>query len=677
MRLYVSLFSLVLCLHSAAQNPAKYADIERKPVNYILPLGKNGLKETYFMMNARVKITRWEKKATVRVSFDFIAGTAENNDPPFKFMYQYNNKYYGDQHLGMESFNGIRVDRDFTKFKVEVMGYGKSKILEVPRGEYFFLEFDNIDIDANKFSVFFPEVTYIAFTGTRHIEEKIRNLEKSNGQSKSSVKKPELESNTGTNQNNTKNQATKSQNNNTKQVEEKNNSKGNSLSSSNKSKNESPVNKNSNQDKSTYEQSAQNESGNVIKNNNINLDGASTFFTDKEGNHYQKIDKHSFKKITKEEYDAGRAAIRENRIQSEQTKKNNDKRFADSVKQSIQQSSDRLFEETQKAHARIERDGNLMMANYYAAKEVGNIKNEMQSASKLKNRYESVEELENDFKAKMGSLSGSSERLASAQNQKLQSNYEYQFRDADATGRAMGEAVVGLGNMFNSISAEKEAEKARRELKEAREEALRKMRVQQKENMLNLRKKLFTTFSNGGLPLSSHRVASKVVYLFSYSFNTDQIENEKPTIKITNVFPIAKTNDDTWPFQSSILNELKKVFNEQECTLFGYFADEQKINKMHASFARMAMQAGMNIQTITYKGRPLKIDGEANKQQPSTDFLGNPINKGKETETNKNARSTEKVDFFGNPIKNELQTESTDKTETSNQVDFFGNPIKN
>ncbi len=677
---FISNFILVFlsCFIAKAQNPANYADIDKRPVDYILPLGKNGLKETYFMMNARVKITRWEKKATVRVSFDFVAGIAENSDPPFKFMYQYNNKYYGNQHLGKESFNGIRVDRDFTKFKVTVMGYGKSKTLEVPRGEYFFLEFDNTNIDANKISIFFPEVTYIAFTGTRQIEDKIRNLEKSNEQSKNSdIKKTESETNAGNNQNNTKNQATRSQNNNTKQEGEKNNYTGNSASSSNRGKKENPANKSAYQDKSTNAQASANKSDKVIKNSNISLDGVSTFFKDQSGNYYQKIDKNSFKKITKEEYDAGRAAIQENKIQSEQTKKNNDKRFADSVKQSIQQSSDRFFEETQKSHARIERDGNLMMANYYAAKEVGNIKNEMQSSSKLKNRYESVEELENDFKAKMGSLSGSSERLASAQNQKLQSNYEYQFRDADATGRAMGEAVVGLGNVFNSISAEKEAEKARRELKEAREEALKKMRVEQKENMINLRRKLFTTFSNGGLPLSSHRVASRVVYLFSYSFNTDQISNEKPNIKITNVFPITKTNDDTWPFQNSISNDLKKVFNEQEITLFGYFADENKINEMYESFTRMAKQSGMNVQTFTFKGRPLKNSTIANNEQPNSDFLGNPVNKSSDKENRNNTQSNDKVDFFGNPIKNGQQIEKSNKTNPKDKVDFFGNPIKN
>ena len=111
--------------------------------------------------------------------------------------------------------------------------------------------------------------------------------------------------------------------------------------------------------------------------------------------------------------------------------------------------------------------------------------------------------------------------------------------------------------------------------------------------------------------------------------------------------------------------------------MFGYFADENKINEMYESFTRMAKQSGMNVQTFTFKGRPLKNSTIANNEQPNSDFLGNPVNKSSDKENRNNTQSNDKVDFFGNPIKNGQQIEKSNKTNPKDKVDFFGNPIKN
>jgi hypothetical protein len=642
----IKYFLILACLplNSNSQNPNNYADIPKVPVNYNLPPGKNGLSEVYFMMNARVKITRWEKSSDVRVSFDYKQGTAETLDPAFRFMYAYNGKLYGDQHVGKDIFNGIRADRDFTLFEVHVSAKGQQRTLKVARGEYQFLKINDPNLDANDVSVHFLGVSNIAFEGTNPIENKIRSLlESEKKQTSITAKTASPTNNTNSNSTNTpsKNQPkTKSTNASNSDLPE------NSVSSTpSKNTKDSPQSSNK---ENTDRSNSTNNSDELVQNSNVDLSNVSTYFKDQAGNHYLKIDNKSFKKISKAEYDAGKSAELK---QIQETKNENDKRFADSVNQSIKSSSSKYWEDTEKSHARIERDMSLLTANYYAAKELNNVRNEMKENSKLKDKYESVEELENDFRSKMGSLASAEDRLATSKNQQLQTSYDYHFRDADASGRALGEAVVGVGSMINSLSAEKEAEKARRELAASREAARLKMEKERKETQIKLRRTLLNNFPEGGLPLSSNRVKSPVVYLFAYAIDTNLITQEKPTIKISNVFPIAKAADETWPFKSIIRTDLNDLFHSEGLTMFGYFTDEQKMNGLHAAFLRMAQKSGLQIQNISYKGRPTKSQKIESAQPSTTDFFGNPIQSesNKSSETSKPSNSN--VDFFGNPIK--------------------------
>ncbi len=159
-----------------SQKPSNYADIPVAPVNYILPTSQNGLAEVYFMMKGTVKIDRWDKSADVWIRFDYKAGTAETLDPAFKFMYILDGKYYGDQHVGKELFNGIRVDRDFTEFEVVVSAKGQSRTMKLPRGEWMFFKVNDPQIDAKSVSVNFIRATSVRFTGIRPIENHIRAM---------------------------------------------------------------------------------------------------------------------------------------------------------------------------------------------------------------------------------------------------------------------------------------------------------------------------------------------------------------------------------------------------------------------------------------------------------------------------------------------------------------------
>ncbi len=665
---YFLVYLLLFVQEATSQNPSNYAEIPSTPVNYSLPRNKNGLAEVFFMMSGRVKIDRWEKSADVWIKFDYKFGTAETLDPAFKFMYLFNGSFYGDQHIGKEIFNGIRVDRDLTEFEVIVSAKGQSRTMKIPRGEWKFFKVNDPQIDAKSVAVNFIKVTSIQFTNTRAIENRIMELinEYSKNNSKKMGSSVLYSDNEEKNQlKNEKLNITKKQNsnetipfgnrknnyessNNTITQTEVNDKKNNSTQKNNNTSNKfEKLNGKYVTDKTDI-----NNANGIIRNSNVDLTKVKDYFRDQEGNYFQKIDAGSFRKISKDEYENGLNSRRKNNSLSADEKKRKETIYLDSVKKVIAESSENYTKQTKNSHQQIERDMNLLSANYYAAKDLNNVKNELANSSKMKDTYQSVAELENDFRNKLSILSTSSEKLSSAQNRKLQSNYEYQFRDADANGKALGQAVVGIGSLINNMSAEKEAAKAKKELAEARAESLKKIELAKKENQLLLRRKLLNTFYDGGLPISSSRVQSNTVYLFAYSFDSFSIKKENPEIKITNVFPVSKTIDESWPYQATIRKELSQILKDEKVVVFGFFADENKINQMHESFINMSKQSGMKVQPVIYNGRPLRSNSIYSKKNIETDYFGNQIIKGNKRNIENKVESKSKIDFFGNPIKN-------------------------
>lgn len=391
----------------------------------------------------------------------------------------------------------------------------------------------------------------------------------------------------------------------------------------------------------------------TVRTSPIDLSNTSQYFRDNQGNYYEKIDNRRFRQVTQTDYESGRQSIEQNRKISEQQKKIADQRYADSALAAIKASSNNVLERNRSAQQESERWRDLMSQNFYAAQQLTEARSNFQEKSKLADRYNSVEELERDYRQKVSGLSASANQLAEAKNQSLQSNYEYQFRDADASGRALGQAVVGVGSIINSISADKQAERARRELAEARAAALKKMEKERKEGLIAARKKLINDFPDGGTPLSAHRVSTNEVYLFAYTTDPMKLEADMPTLAVTPVFPVGKRSDGTWPFKSSIVGEVNRLSQSQTPTLFGYFASKEKAEEWNAAFLRMAKQSGFQVKSISYAGKPTSIRKESSTTPPesTTDFFGNPL-KGSESKSEPKSESKKtKLDFFGNPIK--------------------------
>jgi len=386
------------------------------------------------------------------------------------------------------------------------------------------------------------------------------------------------------------------------------------------------------------------------------------YFQDAKGNYYRRNSDGTYSMSNRDEYERSlQVRTPENKEAEREAKQRADRKTADSINRVLEESGRNWDLDMQRRQRESDEMTALASRSFYTATAVSDAENNFKSNSKLANRYESVEELERDYQAKLSQLSQSADALATAKNQNLQAGKNYAFRDADAAGQAVGQLAVGIGSIINNISAEKQEQRAREKLAADRAAAQKLMEAEKKALILSVRRKLVQDFPEGGSPLSSHRVGTNEVYLFAYWMDTTQFSQPAPVVRVTNVFPVGQRSDGTWPFKSSLSQDLTKLV-PQPATMFGYFASRDKAVEWHEAFKRLASKSEMKVSELAFTGRPAKggpTNGVTERPAPTTDFFGNPIQQSPVKEQSAPATKDQsppagkkqKLDFFGNPIK--------------------------
>lgn len=248
----------------------------------------------------------------------------------------------------------------------------------------------------------------------------------------------------------------------------------------------------------------------------------------------------------------------------------------------------------------------------------------------------------------------------------FQKNYE--------TGQQIGTAIVGIIDLFSPSPEELQRREREENLRIEREEKAARVRAEKARN-ITLRKDLIKKYPDGKTPLSYEAKNSSEVYFFVYSYKESTLENDNPTIYISNVFALQKYADGTWPFKTSLMQKIAKENKDLEFILSGFYESKTEAVQQHQYFA-----SGANSSAFAINGISFEIKKTSETSDSQTDFWGNP-NKNvapKPTTNNNNA----KTDFWGNPIKS-LSNEQNipaekkqDSTKTATKVDFWGNPIK-
>lgn len=189
--------------------------------------------------------------------------------------------------------------------------------------------------------------------------------------------------------------------------------------------------------------------------------------------------------------------------------------------------------------------------------------------------------------------------------------------------------VIGLATeIFGELKADRE-----RKLRLQREEQTRILEQARIANNLrkqkiSARKAFLGSISDAPFPLSADKLKADQVYYFAYSYNIDSLE-DNPKIFLSNIFPISKFDDDTWPYAPDIKKEIIKASNyKPNTTTIGYYTSKEEAETDYETFKKNLGNHDCSILSFTYNGKPARQNQLNDKSLlGELDFWGNPIKK--------------------------------------------------
>jgi hypothetical protein len=166
--------------------------------------------------------------------------------------------------------------------------------------------------------------------------------------------------------------------------------------------------------------------------------------------------------------------------------------------------------------------------------------------------------------------------------------------------RAREELLVGaataVAGLFGQIAADREEERQRIAHRE-RVENERRSRIQR------ARQDLVSRYRDTDIPLSRERVSEDVLYFFSYVIEGARSNDSSPTITVTNVFPLARLPDGSWPLKPIINGEIRRA-SPGENVLVGRYASAEQAERERQTLIQLARAGQMRVQEAAYAGRP-------------------------------------------------------------------------
>jgi hypothetical protein len=318
-----------------------------------------------------------------------------------------------------------------------------------------------------------------------------------------------------------------------------------------------------------------------------------------------------------------------------------------------------------------------LITSFYTMQTINNLRSDVDENRSLGSNFSSVEELEQAFQQKYSNLSKSLDNLHENEQNMNLNNLNY-YSTVGGNQGATGTLVAGGMYIFNEIQNQKEKENALAELERQRKEALAEIERQKHLQLVNMRKELLSTFPEGGIPLSYHKINVQEIFFFVYSIDQTKINEKYPTVTLSNVFPWKKYSDETWPYRSALDSELKNKGLTNNTTLVGFYTSKEMAEEMRNSYIKLAEMSQLKIQDLSLIGKP------SNTSNNTSDFWG----ESKATSKSQPEINKSDDDFWGVPVKQEKSSSNplkTDKPNSSpknnktikNDDDFWGEPIKN
>ena len=192
------------------------------------------------------------------------------------------------------------------------------------------------------------------------------------------------------------------------------------------------------------------------------------------------------------------------------------------------------------------------------------------------------------------------------------------------------------------MEAERERLEAERERLEKEEKRrIEEERLRAENRRLKLRKNFVNNLSayDYDWPVSSSTLSSEIIYYYVTAYPTNGLANN---ITYTNIFSIAKRDDDSWPYYSDIINDLKKKAGWQKFNMqvHGYFSSKYAADKHRNSFKKQGKLNDFKLTLFYYQ----IIDSGAG----STSAFDDPWNKTK-TQDKTQKKETNADEKFDDP----------------------------
>ena len=224
------------------------------------------------------------------------------------------------------------------------------------------------------------------------------------------------------------------------------------------------------------------------------------------------------------------------------------------------------------------------------------------------------------------------ERNAQIQAENQRIYQEQQARIAETQRRSQEQSeqfvdnateLIGMvGNIIQQNRADREKKEARQEEEAQRERERRKVEADKAAELaryiaqrLELRNSLLNDYSDGGVPLSSQKIGTQELFYFTYIFDRNTIAESSPNLSVSNIFSIFQYSDGTWPFKSSIQNDIKKIAVSGNIILVGYFTTKGLADEARNNFLDIAGRTSFEVTPIVYNSKK-------SKAATSADFWG-------------------------------------------------------
>ena len=267
-------------------------------------------------------------------------------------------------------------------------------------------------------------------------------------------------------------------------------------------------------------------------------------------------------------------------------------------------------------------------------------KKRLDDARKLSGNYSSIEDIEREFSSKMSSIRGITSNIESQRNAKLNYAVGAKF-NANATELAIGQGLNVLGSILNGAKAAKDARAAQEELRYQRELEIKKFEEEKKRAILEMRNELFKRFPDGSPPDQQLKIQNKIIYFFAYITEKNKIEETKPIVTVTNIFPVSKFDDGTFPYKVSIMNKLTGIA-AGNINLTGFFESSERAEEIRKVFIKLAESS-----QLTVKQFQLKTNSTSASNTNKT-IAGDFWENGKNTDSSQLKKQPKKDTFWEN-----------------------------